>query len=386
MDPSGFSSDFCRRVFGQDGNTPSTTRVSPPPTPVATELTQPKKSTPKEIVDAWLATSKGVLNREAIKKECIALPAQQNWEMTVYAMGLLDTQTDKLADNVRLLWILQENLETLSIEGMATKFKELKRNNDFNLRPPVESYVRFVRILKALKEAHPGTNGNLEKIKATLPRWEFYFLKFQELMGASNITSRPQSLPRLTPLPLSKFILELHIKNQTFLAKFGDYSCLFWPISPFECCFEPIFSSFILKTNLCGMKAAGYGPSLQFSGLSKAAQEEFQQSAISEYFTQKIRAMKVEFGDQHQSVEMWQKYSENLGIKDEEYADIASAARNNPAAVHLFRTLGSKLKPAEQAQFIQGLLKCSNDLDSIKRYLGRYFTQAEVEEMSKLLA
>lgn len=379
MDPA----QFWRQAFGQDGNTPAAA-LPPSALRLAAAEVQSQKSTPRERVDAWRAAPKGTLSRDTIKKECTALAFQENWEMAVYALELLDSCCDKLVDNVRLLWIVQENFHILFLLGVS-KLDDFVNINNFGILPPISTYGKFDRVYQALKEVNPGANKNLAIIKKSLFCWEVYFLQLQQFMGTSTLTSRLNPPPRLTPLPLTKFISEIHDKNQPIVIKMGEFSCLLWAISSHECCFDPLFTHLAERTSLARIQAVGYGEHLQFSLLSLEAQLEFSQPVITEFFTQKIQEAKARLGDQLSDMKDLQELSEQAAITDEDYAGVAATCQVNPAIPTLVNNLLLRLTPAQRQQFMDGWILYSEDLVAFKNYLRNFFTAAEAEQIAEIL-
>lgn len=337
MQPNGLTGEFCRRAFAL----PATTMQSPVQQPAATNApppTQPKKSAAQERVDNWLAASKGSLHHETIRQECIKLSSQQNWEMVKYAIDLLEPKCDRLEENVRLLWIIQDNLDALFTSSVplcgkqVLKFEELKRNNHFLFEPPVMTYIKLDRIVNALGTLNAGGNNNLAAIKEHLSRWEFYFLSLQELVAAV-ITSRPHPPSGFMPLALHHFILELRRTNQPFLAELEGRSCLFWAVAPFECCFEMILVPAALKSNLGMLTAAGYGPCLHLADLSGDARKEIQQEAVGEFLKEKWALLKQEIGSKMEKLEEFQQLSEQQlgGVSDADFAQLCQSMHMHPA-------------------------------------------------------
>lgn len=117
-------------------------------------------------VDAWLAIPKGQCKRGDLMKECEPLSDEENWEFLQYAVSLMNSRLDKLSDNIRLIWIIADNLEILRDQKKVGTVSGLG-----GILPPDETQAGLRNLMAAIqKEEKPSQS--LESIKDKLSSWE----------------------------------------------------------------------------------------------------------------------------------------------------------------------------------------------------------------------
>src|SRR5262245_14090228 len=96
------------------GGQPATETAAPVSAPEEVASESPLRQLAEEKVKEWLSLPKGGLTRPVVRDECQKFPAELNWELLLYALEAIQPKLTRLNDNIRLLWIILGNLESLS--------------------------------------------------------------------------------------------------------------------------------------------------------------------------------------------------------------------------------------------------------------------------------
>jgi len=137
------------------------------------------KSAMATQVDTWIDREKTkTIPHTDIFNFCENLSAEQNWDMLTYALQVMKSKLPDLNGNMRLLWIIQDNLQTLTDSLIAAHPRpKQKISICFENRlaadlfkPPLAIIEALVSIIKEIQlVASPSTN--LTAIQHNLARW-----------------------------------------------------------------------------------------------------------------------------------------------------------------------------------------------------------------------
>lgn len=177
---------------------PPVTSVAPDSTPAVTAAPRAAAKVAQQVQE-WLDTPKGKLTNNQVWTVIQALPPVENYQMLLHALELLKARLNELSSNVRLLWIVQQSLETLSMTKMKPDAPVLKSvlltqemGPQFWNQPPVAFFKDLNRLVKALKGTRlEGTTDSFQKLVRDGDNW-IKNASFLKLYIANCITVNPQ--------------------------------------------------------------------------------------------------------------------------------------------------------------------------------------------------
>lgn len=219
------------------------------------EISQEKKSALDTQVETWIDRSKtDKLAHTTIFEFCSKLSAKENWKMLSYALELFNSRGSKLEENIRLIWILQDNLEIL-FETQIAAFPQniLKIDTitpgELSFFPPLDLLETLHKVISAI-DLLESSNKNIRVIKEEkLPKWKNYSTVLEQTLLSNTITC--QDPPRFKSTPtfkLQKFMAYLWENQLVANLKVDNQPLLFWPQSSQECSlisFAPCFGAFV---------------------------------------------------------------------------------------------------------------------------------------------
>lgn len=280
MQSSGNPTDSARVYFGAVEalfTTPSIHCVPPITDPISEIapptlcLSQDQKAA-VERVERWMSLPNGNLVHDTIFTESQKLTAAENYAALCHAGEMMDARLNQLTSNIRLLWIIQDNLEVLFKKQKMSdiKFTQLPIL-DLEMHPPFALYRSLQRLMQALSNGDAAVNALPLFSLSTWRDWVACLNGYVD----TTITCAPDMPAPIVTLALPKLIGELW--NQKSVLRLMVMRCPFviYAFSPTECTYSAHLSLYSVPFEQNVHHAFGYQKYVELINLSPEVLEEF---------------------------------------------------------------------------------------------------------------